>query len=997
MVKKSVISTLLAVVLVFTAGCSPIFSPEGTVADKFLSADITGNSGTYQGGLSSLNGTAVPTDALETPGTSSDGSPAAREIEEADMVKLIDHTLYVLNSYRGLKIIDVTDWSKPVMKGAFGFLGSPVEMYVTNGIATIVVLNDGLCRLDGLAQVVKQTGTTVYLVDVSNAEAPRQINSFGIDGFVKETRRVGDVVYLAGAAATTTATTSETDVASSIGYWQSTDGFVASVYVADPLKVALVDQKTFAGQGQYIHATQTAMFVSGMNWETGVSKIQYVDISDPAGTIALRGSCEVPGQILDRFAMNANENVLRVVADKQQWVGLPMLEDQMTQLAKEEEPKYGVKLFTFDLSNPDDIKQLGSLFIIKNETVRAVRFDGLKGYVVTFEQRDPLWVIDLANVAEPKITGYLEAPGYSTYLEADGNRLVAVGLDDTDTWRACVMLYDVSDVANPKELDREILGEEYSSSEANYDDKAFTVIPEADLILVPYDTWKDGYKNKLAMIDYSGDTLTNLAQIDHRGTAVRSGVDLAANVLWVLSQNALQTLNIADRQSPRQLAMMTLAENVLAYKPFGQYGLRLVSLSENWSEPAYELQAVNGNDPNGSEVLSRLSITVNYPQLILVDDSLAVISGETKGGKLKLSAINISTLPGLALAGEKEFDFSTYGGGYYPLEATYYKARAKGGFAPPWTSFIMPIWYGGGQGGPYLLENKNLVYITWDSSDGNNSNYVLKAISFADPADIKVTGEVKVQQTNNQMVMQAGVSGNKIYQSIIKYRPLSFFEQVLGTNNDKPVAPFYLRLIDFNDPANPQVGELRNVPGLVAGIQGETVFTFDPQWTDDGIATSFCSVRLSNVSAEVMSKVELPEGDPGTVVFANGAAVMTVGQSYWWGGPVYAETTTAKDDECQMGNFRIVSIRVADPYNLAKMTDSEYPGCATLAGAAGGFVIGQLSYPNQALIWQIADDKSLVSKTVTDLPGYITDLSVSNNLVNLVCGYGGILQVNPNP
>ncbi len=982
MVRKTILSGLIAIVLIITAGCTGPFDLGGGGSDKFVSADVTSNSS--QGGLLSLGGAAAPTDAQASPESSNGGAQVAREIEEADMVKLIDHTLYVLNYYRGLRIIDVTDWSKPSLKGSFGFIGSPVEMYVTNQVATIVVLNDGLCRLDSLAQVVKQSGSTVYLVDVSNADAPRQINAFGIDGFVSETRRVGDVVYLAG---TTTVQADSTETAGY--YWQARDGFVASVFVADPLKVALVDQKTFTGQGQYIHATQNAIFVSGMNWETGVSNIRYVDISDPGGTIVIRGSCEVPGQILDRFAMDANENVLRVVSDKQRfgmWA------------AKEDEPKYGVNLFTFDLGNPDDIKELGSLFIIKDETVRAVRFDGLKGYVVTFEQRDPLWVLDLSDAADPKITGFLEAPGYSTYLETDGNRLIAVGLDDSESWRASVMLYDVTDPAAPKELDREILGEEYSSSEANYDDKAFKVIPEADLILVPYDTWKDGYHNKLAMIDYSGDKLTNLAQIDHRGTAARSGVDLAANVLWVLSQNALQTLDITNRQSPQQLAMMTLAENVLTFKPVGQYGLRLVSLSDSWSDPAYELQAVNGSDPNGTEVLSRLSLTVNWPQLIVVDSNLAVISGDTREGKVKLSAVNIAELPKLTLAGEKEFDFGSYGGGYYPMEDVAYATNVKVGFSPPWMSSIMPIWYGGGQGGPYLLENKNLVYITWDNSNGNNSHYVLKAVSLADPADMKVAGEVEVQQTNNQMVMQAGVSGNKLYQSVIKYRPLSFFEQVLGTNNNsKPTAPFYLRLIDFGDPANPQVGDLRNVPGITVGVQGETVFTLDPQWTDDGIGTSFCAVRLSNVSADVMSKVELPEGDPGTVIFAGDTAVLTVGQSYWWGGPVYAEAAPAKEEECQMGNFRIVSIRIADPYNLAKVTDSEYPGYGQIAGAAGGFVVGQISYPNQALIWQIAGDQSLVFKTVTDLPGYITDLSVSSGLINLVCGYGGVVQVNPNP
>jgi hypothetical protein len=981
MVTKTSISSLFAIVFLITAGCSPTWNLGGGGSEKFTSADVTGQG---QAGLLNSNVTAGGTDALPAPEVSNTTPQVTREIEEADMVKLIDHTLYVLNRYRGLRVIDVADWSNPVLKGSFTFIGTPVEMYVVNQVATIIVLTDGLCRLDEQAQVVKQSGTTVYLVDVSNVDAPRAINLFGIDGVVSESRRVGDVVYLAGRAPVQGSLLDAPQ-----GYSQQPDGFVASVLVADPLKVQLVDQKTFTGQGEYIHATQNAVFVSGVNWETGMSKIQYVDISDPAGKIVLRGSCEVPGQILDRFAMDANENVLRVVADKPRWFG-----SWAGQPVKEAEPEYGVKLFTFDLTNPDDIKTLGSLFIIKDETVRAVRFDGLKGYVVTFEQRDPLWVVDLADAANPKISGYLAAPGYSTYLQSDGNRLVAVGLDDSASWRASVMLYDVSDPANPKELDRAVLGEEYSSSEANYDDKAFKVIPEADLILVPFDFWKDGYQNKLAMIDYSGDKLTNLAQIDHRGTAVRSGVDLTANVLWVLSQNALQTLDISNRQSPQQLAMVTLAENVLAFKPAGQYGLRLVSLSENWSDPAYELQAVNGNDPNGTQVLSRLSLSVRWPQLIEVDNSLAMISGQTQEGKVKLSAVNIAGLPNLTLMGENEFDFYSSGGGYYPL------ARTDGFISPVMNSFA-PIWQGGSQDGPYLLDNKALVYVTWNSTQGNNQSQILKVVSLADPADMKVAGEIQLNLANNETRMQFGSSGTTVFLSTAKFSPLDILS-ALGGNNNQPMAHFYIQLIDCSDPANPQAGAAINVPGVVAGFKDQTVYTIDPQWQDNGIATSFCAVRLGSGNADLMGKVDLPAGQPGRVFLAGNTVVLTVGESFYaWGGavPMVAPTATAtakEADACGMGSFRIVSIRIADPYNLAAVTDTEYPGTGQIAGVSNGFVVAQLSYPNQALVWQIADDQSLVFKKVTDLPGYISDLSVSNGLINLVCGYGGVLQIDPN-
>ncbi len=54
------------------------------------------------------------------------------------------------------------------------------------------------------------------------------------------------------------------------------------------------------------------------------------------------------------------------------------------------------------------------------ETIQAVRFMGPLGYVVTFRQTDPLYVIDLSDPAAPVAAGELKIPGFSAYLHPVG-------------------------------------------------------------------------------------------------------------------------------------------------------------------------------------------------------------------------------------------------------------------------------------------------------------------------------------------------------------------------------------------------------------------------------------------------------------------------------------------------------------------------------------------------------------------------------------------------
>jgi hypothetical protein len=100
---------------------------------------------------------------------------------------------------------------------------------------------------------------------------------------------------------------------------------------------------------------------------------------------------------------------------------------------------------------------------------------GDRGYVVTFRQVDPLYVLDLRNPARPVVAGELKVPGYSAYLHPVGDgQLLGVGRDATPEGRVTgtkVSLYDVSDPARPAEVRSIALADSYTSVE--YTAKAF--------------------------------------------------------------------------------------------------------------------------------------------------------------------------------------------------------------------------------------------------------------------------------------------------------------------------------------------------------------------------------------------------------------------------------------------------------------------------------------------------------------------------------------------
>ncbi len=256
-----------------------------------------------------------------------------------------------------------------------------------------------------------------------------------------------------------------------------------------------IDDWSSAGvvaSGSTLYATADHVYVATQRWvdwsvltEADVrneadgfsTQIHMFDTSQP-GSPRYVGGGEVNGFLLNQFSMDEYDGVLRVAsttAPSGWWWS-----DQSESL---------VSTFRLDGGELQQIGQVGGLG--QGEQIYSVRFIDDAGYVVTFRQTDPLYVIDLADPTTPRVAGELKILGYSAYLHPVGDGLLlGVGQNADDEGRTSgtqFSLFDVSDPENPTRVDQVKMDSGYSAAE--YDHHAFTYW--YGLVLTPYQSWKD--------------------------------------------------------------------------------------------------------------------------------------------------------------------------------------------------------------------------------------------------------------------------------------------------------------------------------------------------------------------------------------------------------------------------------------------------------------------------------------------------------------------------
>ena len=144
------------------------------------------------------DGEALDSNAPALKDKESSGAAQPREIEEADIIRLIDDTLYILNSYRGLIIIDVSEPDEPEILARVPLFGNPVEMYIVEPKAYVVLThyyNSFLWAEDASGIPKLRQGSEIVVIDLTDTSEPKVQQYFEIDGYITNTRRIGEVIY----------------------------------------------------------------------------------------------------------------------------------------------------------------------------------------------------------------------------------------------------------------------------------------------------------------------------------------------------------------------------------------------------------------------------------------------------------------------------------------------------------------------------------------------------------------------------------------------------------------------------------------------------------------------------------------------------------------------------------------------------------------------------------------------------------------------------------
>ncbi len=233
------------------------------------------------------------------------------------------------------------------------------------------------------------------------------------------------------------------------------------------------DRREFLGKVR----ERTSEIVEDFKYELDKSTIHKITIKNGEINYVTRG--EVPGRILNQFSMSEYKGYFRIATTT----------GHVNRTSDEDAAKNNMYVLNDNLEVVGKVEDLAP-----GEKIYSARFMGDKAYLVTFKKVDPLFVIDLKNPQEPEVLGKLKITGYSNYLHPfEENYLIGIGkstvaAEEGDfAWYQGVKisLFDISDLNNPKQVSKFVIGDRGTESPALRDHKAFLLSKNKNLLALP--------------------------------------------------------------------------------------------------------------------------------------------------------------------------------------------------------------------------------------------------------------------------------------------------------------------------------------------------------------------------------------------------------------------------------------------------------------------------------------------------------------------------------
>ncbi|MDQ6420057.1 beta-propeller domain-containing protein [Paenibacillus sp. LHD-117] len=261
-----------------------------------------------------------------------------------------------------------------------------------------------------------------------------------------------------------------------------------------------LQMSAYLGSGSTVYASEKHLYVAigkyEMNGDEYKQQTVFHKFRLDQGQVVYIGEGSVPGNLLNQFSMDEHEGYFRVaLTNGDMWAS-------------------GAQGSTNNVYVLDEkLSVAGKLEgLAPGERIYSVRFMGDRAYMVTFRNVDPLFVIDLSHPANPSVLGQLKIPGYSDYLHPyDENHIIGfgketvevpskgMGPDETMAFYQGmkIAMFDVTDVTQPKELFKEVIGDRGTGSELLYNHKALLFSKAKGLMAFPVELYEIKNKDSL--------------------------------------------------------------------------------------------------------------------------------------------------------------------------------------------------------------------------------------------------------------------------------------------------------------------------------------------------------------------------------------------------------------------------------------------------------------------------------------------------------------------
>lgn len=319
------------------------------------------------------------------------------------------------------------------------------------------------------------------------------------------------------------------------------------------------DTKALAGYTGNLYSSADNLYTA-----TGWEETDITRIAIGGGQIVPQASGTVEGFVKDQFSFSEYNGYLRVATTVDKWVDNGNFIKDALDIPYESRRINHNNVYILDM----DMNIVGSVEGFgKDESIKSVSFSGNMGYVVTYEQTDPLFGIDLSDPANPFITDEFKILGYSTYMQKwDEGLLLGFGADADENGvenGVKLVMFDNSDPYDLKEVGLYPIhneGDSYIYSGALWERKSLLIAPNKNLIGVPVtvETYSPEYHftadSKYMFFSYENGDFTfkgELSMGDINGYGGSRAVYIG-DYVYAVSQNCfvsadIETLTEVDR------------------------------------------------------------------------------------------------------------------------------------------------------------------------------------------------------------------------------------------------------------------------------------------------------------------------------------------------------------------------------------------------------------------------------------------------------------------